>query len=147
MGARKHASKACGRVGKSVSVRRIITAIVEQQVSDATRLRRVVALFQRELGEVFGNAKVRRRNRRYEIDVAVYEKPVPGSGRAYRMPPRQITAWVKQAADKAHPRLYKRVRVDVQPWTVGRVSHKLFAPVKVVVDAVQAQQPALQGID
>ena len=64
-----------------VSVRRLLIALTERQISDETRLRRVVALFQRRLGDVFGNAQARRRNRRYELDVAVYEKPLPG-GRA-----------------------------------------------------------------
>lgn len=147
MGARDHTSEACDRVGKSVSARSIITAITERQISDDTRLRRVVALFQRELGGVFGNAKVRRRNRRYEIDVAVYEKPIPASGEAYRMSRRQIVSWIKQASDRAHPRLYRRLQVDVQPWQVGRVSRKLFAPVRVLVDAAQPQQPASQSVE
>jgi hypothetical protein len=96
----------------------------------------VVALFQRKLGDIFGNASVRRRNRRYEIDVAVYETPMPG-GRSYQMPARQIKEWIRQAAEKAHPRLYKRLTVNIQPWESGRVSHKLFAHVQVLIDAAQ----------
>ena len=119
-----------------------MAALCEQQMSDDTRLRRVVAFFQRELGDTFGNASVKRRNRRYEIDLAVYEKPIPGGAKPYRMNKRQIVAWIKNAADRAHPRLYRRLRVDVQPWLVGRVSHKQMCPVKVYVDAVQPQAPA-----
>lgn len=129
-----------------MSVRRLIIALTERQISDETRLRRVVAFFQRQLGDMFGNVQVRRRNRRYELDVAVYEKPLPG-GRAYRMPDRQIKSWIKLAADKAHPRLYKRIRVAVQPWQAGRVSKKLFAPVKVIVDAAQPQQAVAQSLE
>jgi hypothetical protein len=112
-------------------------------MSDATRLRRVVAFFQRQLGDVFGNAQARRRNHRFELDVAVYEKPLP-SGNAYKMSEKQIRSWIKLAADKAHPRLYKRVRVDIEPWRVGRASKKLFAPVRIVVDAAGAQAPAAE---
>lgn len=122
-----------------MTVQQILSEITERQLSDATRLRRVVALFQRELGNTFGNASVKRRNRRYEIDVAVYEKPIPG-GHAYKMPTRQVYEWVRQAAAKAHPRLYKRLQVDLQPWQQGRTSKKLFAHLKIMVDANQDQE-------
>lgn len=113
---------------------RSLFVLIERQMSDETRLRRAVAIFQRQLGDVFGNASARRRNGRYELDIAVYEKPVPG-GRSYRMPDRQIRAWVKLSADRAHPRLHKRLRVEVQPWRMGHASNKLFAPVRVTVIA------------
>lgn len=116
-----------------------LNQISERQLSDDTRLRRVTALFQRHLGEVFGNASVKRRNHRYEIDLAVYETPLRG-GRPYRMPGRMIREWIRQAAEKAHPRLYKRLSVEIQPWIVGHASHKMYAPVKVLVDATQPAQ-------
>ena len=111
-------------------------------MGDATRLRRAVAMFQRNLGKIFGNAGVRRRNRRYEIEVAVYETPIArtGAGRAYRMPERQIRAWIKTAADRVHPRLYRRVRVDVKPWKMGWVSKRVFCPVMINVDAGSGNQ-------
>jgi hypothetical protein len=127
-----------------VSVRRYFTALTEREISDATRLRRVVAFFQRQLGGVFGNATARRRNHRYELDLAVYEKPMPGGG-AYKMSERQIRTWIKMVADKTHPRLYKRLQVDVQPWRVGRVSKKLFAAVHIIVDAEQSQTVTAAG--
>ena len=108
--------------------------ITERQLSDDTRLRRVVALFQRRLGQIFKNASVRRRNRRYEIDVAVYETPMRG-GRGYRMPERQIREWIRQAAETAHPKLYKRMTVNIEPWKSGHVSNKLLAPVRITIDA------------
>jgi hypothetical protein len=111
--------------------------LAERQLGDATRLKRVVALFQRELGDIFGNARVRRRNRRYELGVAVYEKPVQRTGQAYRMTDRQIRVWIKQAADRAHPRLYRRMRVQTGPWQQGRVSQKLYSPVTIRIDANQ----------
>ncbi len=114
----------------------ILSQLTERQLSDETRLRRVTALFQRHLGTIFGNASVRRLNRRYEIDVAVYETPLAG-GQTFRMPPRQIKEWIRQAAAKAHPRLYKRLSVDIGQWTTGRVSSKLHVPVKILVDANQ----------
>jgi len=116
---------------------RILALLVERQISDETRLKRVVALFQRELGAIFGNASVQRRNRQYQIKVAVYEKPIPQSGQSYRPPARRISAWVKHAADKAHPRLYRRLSLNVEPWRAGHASHKLFCPVTVTVDASQ----------
>lgn len=100
-------------------------------------MRRVVALFQRTLGSLFGNASVRRRNRRYEIDVAVYERPTLG-GKPYQAPERQIKEWIRQAALRAHPRLYKRLTVNIEPWIIGRKSRRLFAPVKIIVDASPA---------
>lgn len=118
----------------------MLNALVERELSDDTRLRRTVAFFQRELGEIFGNAQAQRRNRRYEIQIAVYEKPIPGSGRAYRMPEKQIRSWVKVAADRSHPRLYRRVRVDVEPWKVGHATNKAYCPVLVSVDATQREQ-------
>ena len=121
---------------ESATALQLLNWLVERQISDATRLRRVTALFQRELGAIFGNASVRRRNRRYEIDVAVYETPLAG-GQTFRMPERQIREWIRQAAAKAHPRLYKRLSVDIGRWTTGRVSNKLHAPVKILVDASQ----------
>lgn len=124
-----------------MTAQQILTEISERQISDDTRLRRVVALFQRELGDIFGNASVKRRNRRYEIDVAVYERP----GRMIKMPDRMITEWIRKAAEKSHPRLYKRMTVNIQPWTTGRVSHKLFAPVKILIDATPTQQPSGQA--
>lgn len=113
----------------------IIEAVDQEndRLSDAIRLKRVVAAFQRNLGEIFGNAKVQRRNRRYLINVAVYEKPISGRGQGYRMDAKQIATWVKLAADRAHPRLYRRYKVNVLPWITGHASHKLFAPVKIVV--------------
>lgn len=117
--------------------RRILALLAERQISDETRLRRVVAVFQRELGAIFGNASVRRRNRQYEIQMAVYEKPIPDTGQSYRPAPRRISAWVKHAADRAHPRLYKRIHVDMEPWRVGHSSSKLFCPVRITVDARQ----------
>ena len=123
-----------------MTVVQILNRLTERQLSDQTRLRRVTALFQRQLGEIFGNASVRRRNRRYEIDVAVYETPLPG-GKTFRMPDRQIKEWIRQAAAKAHPRLYKRLSVDIGQWITGRVSNKLHAPVKVLVDANQDSAP------
>lgn len=117
--------------------KQILDEIIERQISDATMLKRVVALFQRELGAIFGNASVKRRNHRYEIDVAVYEKPIAG-GESYRMPTRQVQEWVRQAAAKAHPRLYKRLQVNVQPWKHGHASKKLFAPLHITVDARQS---------
>lgn len=122
---------------EQLSAIQILNQLTERQLGDETRLRRVTALFQRQLGEIFGNATVRRRNRRYEIDVAVYETPLAG-GRPFRMPDRQIKEWIRQAAAKAHPRLYKRLSVDIGRWTTGRVSNKLHAPVKILVDAVQS---------
>jgi hypothetical protein len=119
-----------------VTARQILNQLTERQLSDDTRLRRVVALFQRRLGEIFKNASVRRRNRRYEIDVGVYETPMKG-GRAYRMPDRQIKEWIRQAAASAHPKLYKRMTVNILPWTSGRVSNRLLAPVKITIDASQ----------
>ena len=116
----------------------VINYLAERQISDRTRLQRVVGLFQRELGAVFGNASVRRRNRRFEINLAVYEKPLVG-GRAFQMPDRQIREWIRQAAEKAHPRLYKRLTVAVQPWKSGSVTHRLFAPVQILVDASESQ--------
>ena len=121
-----------------MTVVQTLNRLTERQLSDETRLRRVTALFQRQLGEIFGNASVRRRNRRYEIDVAVYETPLAG-GRTFRMPARQIREWIRQAAEKAHPRLYKRLSVDIGRWITGRVSSKLHAPVKILVDASQTQ--------
>jgi hypothetical protein len=118
-----------------VTTRSLLGSLVERQISDATRLRRVVAHLQRNLGDIFGNAHVQRRNRRYEIRVAVYEKPIPGSGRAYRMPAQQIRAWVHHAAEQAHPRLPRRLSIAIQPWQGGRVSQKTFCPVLVNVDA------------
>jgi hypothetical protein len=120
-----------------VTTRQFLTRITERQISDDTRLRRVVALFQRELGRVFNNASVRRRNRRYEIDFAVYEQPLPG-GRPFQMPDRQINEWIRQAALKAHPRLYKRLTVNIDRWRSGHASKKLFAPVKIFIDASQS---------
>lgn len=120
-----------------MTARRFLTQLSERQIGDETRLRRVVALFQRDLGRIFGNANVRRRNRRYEIDVAVYEQPLPG-GRSFKMPERQIAEWVRQAAQKAHPRLYKRINMQVDPWRMGHASRKLFAPLRIFVDARQA---------
>jgi hypothetical protein len=117
-----------------VTSQQILAEITERQLSDETRLRRVVAFFQRELGAIFGNAQVRRRNRRYEINLAVYEKPLAAQ-RNYRMPDRHIAEWIKQAAAKAHPRLYKRLSVQIHPWKQGGFTHKLFAPVTVFVDA------------
>lgn len=117
--------------------KQILDEIAERQVSDATMLKRVVALFQRELGATFGNASVKRRNHRYEIDVAVYEKPISG-GQSFKMPSRQVHEWVRLAAAKAHPRLYKRLRVNLQPWKHGHASKKLFAPLHISVDASQA---------
>jgi hypothetical protein len=108
--------------------------IIEQQLSDETALRRVVALFQRKLGSIFGNASVRRCQRRYEIDLAVYETPIQG-GQAHRMSDRQIREWVRQAALRAHPRLYTRLEVNIGKWTGGRVSQKQFVPVQILVDA------------
>jgi hypothetical protein len=108
--------------------------LTERQISDGTRLRRVVALFQRRLGAIFGNASVTRRNRRYLIDVAVYEKPLRG-GRPYRLPPERILAWVLHAAEQAHPKLYTRLRLDIGPWTVGRSSQKEFCRVRIAVAA------------
>lgn len=128
-----------------MTVRSLITALTEREISDSTRLRRVVALFQRQLGDYFGNAQVKRRNRRYHIDVAVYEKPLPGEDAGYKMSERQIKSWVRLAAERAHPRLPKRVAVDVGPWQFGRVSKKLFAPVHIVVDAEQYQPVATTG--
>ena len=119
-----------------MTARQYLVSITERQLSNEMRLRRVVALFQRELGDIFGNATVRRRNRRYEIDMAVYERPLPG-GKAYRMPNRQVTEWIRQASVKAHPRLYKRLTLNIEPWRMGHTSRKLFAPVKVLVDATQ----------
>lgn len=115
----------------------MLDELTERQLSDETRLRRVVAFFQRELGAVFGNARVLRRNRRYEVIVAVYEKQL-ASGRVYRMPSRQIMEWIRQAANKAHPRLYKRMTIDIRPWKVGGFTHKQFAPVFIQVDAAQS---------
>jgi hypothetical protein len=117
----------------TATLRQNLELILERQISDETRLRRVVALFQRSLGEIFGNAMVRRRNRRYEVDLAVYETPIQG-GQSYRMPRRQIIEWIRQAAHKAHPRLYKRLKVDVSPWESGHASHKLYAPVKIYIE-------------
>lgn len=119
-----------------MTAKQILDEIVERQVSDETMLKRVVALFQRELGAIFGNVSVKRRNRRYEIDVAVYEKPIAG-GHSFKMPTRQVHEWVRQAAAKAHPRLYKRLRVSLQPWKNGHSSKKLFAPLHITVDANQ----------
>jgi hypothetical protein len=120
-----------------VDTAEILAEIIEEQLSDATRLKRVVAFFQRELGAIFGNARVDRRNRRYEILVAVYEKPL-GGDKTYRMPNRQISEWIRQAANRAHPRLYKRLTVQIGKWQQGGFTHKLFTPVTVVVDANQA---------
>jgi hypothetical protein len=97
-----------------------------------------VAQFERSLGDIFGNARVRRRNRRYEINVGVYEHPRTDRGQGYRMPERQIREWIRHAAHVAHPRLYKRMTVDVGRWQDGRFSNKVFAPVSIVVDAKQA---------
>src|SRR6516165_11919343 len=105
---------------------RLVAALAERQLSDQTRLKRAVALLQRELGAVFGNAQAQRRNGGYDIQIAVYEKPIPGTGQAFRMPPKQARAWVKYAADRVHPRLYRRLTVDSGSWEQGRVSHKLF---------------------
>lgn len=116
----------------------ILAEIVEQQLSDETRLKRVVAFFQRELGGIFGNARVTRRNRRYEILVAVYEKPLGGT-QTYRMPNRQITEWIRQAANRAHPRLYKRLSVQIGQWKQGGFTRKLFTPVNIGVDANQEE--------
>lgn len=117
-----------------MTARQILNQLTERQLSDDTRLRRVVALFQRKLGQIFKNASVQRRNRRYEIDVAVYETPMKG-GRGYRMPDRQIKEWIRQAAESAHPKLYKRMTVNIGPWTSGRISNKLLAPVRISIDA------------
>lgn len=118
----------------------LLNQLTERQLSDDTRLRRVVAQFQRQLGQIFKNASVRRRNRKYEIDVAVYATPM-GRGRSFQMPERQIREWIRQAAESAHPRLYKRMNVNIEPWITGRVSHKLFAPVKITIDAAQNPMP------
>jgi hypothetical protein len=117
-----------------MTVLQVLNQLTERQLSDDTRLRRVTALFQRHLGSIFGNASVRRRNRRYEIDVAVYETPL-GGDKTFRMPARQIKEWIRQAAAKSHPRLYKRLSVDIGPWSIGRVSSKYYAPVRILVDA------------
>lgn len=109
----------------------------QDRLSDATRLKRTVAGFQRNLGDIFGNAQVKRANRRYLLSVAVYEKPLGGTGQAYKMDRKQIVTWVKHAAEQAHPRLHRRMNVQVLPWRMGRVSHKLFAPVKITVEAAQ----------
>lgn len=114
-------------------------------MGDATRLRRVVALLQRSLGAIFNNASVKRRNHRYIIRIAVYEKPLPGVGQGYRMSAKQIRAWVKQAADRIHPKLYRRMAIEVEPWTTGRFSHKLFCPVNVIVDARQGEGDVNEG--
>lgn len=114
----------------------ILNRITERQLSDDTRLRRVVALFQRKLGHIFKNASVRRRNRRYEIDVAVYETPMAG-GKGFRMPERQIKDWIRVAAESAHPRLYKRMTVNIGPWKTGKLSHRLLTPVQITIDARQ----------
>jgi hypothetical protein len=114
----------------------VLSQITERQLSDETRLRRVVALFQRQLGEIFGNASVRRHNRRYEINCAVYETPLAG-GRSFRMPERQVREWIRQAAAKAHPRLYRRMSVQIGLWTHGHASQKLYLPVQIQVDAKQ----------
>jgi hypothetical protein len=66
--------------------------------------------------------------------LAVYENPLPG-GHSFKMPTRQIKEWIRQAAEKAHPRLYKRLSVDIQSWRQGPVTHRLYAPVKILVDA------------
>lgn len=118
------------------TVRRYFNALLERQISDDTALRRVVGLFQRELGDIFHNASVRRRKGQYEIDVAVYEQPTPG-GRAFRMTNRQISDWVTRAAAKAHPRLYKRLAIKFEPWRIGASSKRLFTAVKIFVDAAQ----------
>jgi len=119
-----------------VTALQILASLSEQQLSDATRLKRVVANFQRELGATFGNAMVKRRQRRWEIDLAVYEKPLTGT-KTYRMPARQIQDWVRQAANRAHPRLYKRLKMEVGAWEMGKRTQKLFAPVKIFIDASQ----------
>jgi hypothetical protein len=124
-----------------VDTTEILAEIVEQQLSDETRLKRVVAFFQRELGSIFGNARVTRRNRRYEILVAVYEKPLD-STQTYRMPNRQISEWIRQAANRAHPRLYTRLSVEIGQWKQGGFTRKLFTPVHITVDANQNNSEA-----
>ena len=121
------------------SARQIISEIAEQQTSDATRLKRVVAAFQRALGNTFGNAYVTRRNRRYEIDVAVYEQPSKDAGKPIRMDRRTILNRIMLAARQAHPRLVSRMRVDIREWQTGHTSNKLFCPVKVYVNADQRE--------
>jgi hypothetical protein len=115
------------------SARQIISEIVEQQVSDLARLKRIVAAFQRALGTTFGNASVNRRNRRYEIDVAVYEQPSTVAGKPIQMDRKTILNRIMLTARQVHPGLVRSMRVDVKPWQTGHSSHKLFCPVRIYI--------------
>ena len=115
----------------------VIRELAERQLGNDTRLRRVTAIFQRKLGDIFGNARVRRRRGRYEIDVAVYEKPLP-DGTGYRIPEQRIRAWVAHAAGQAHPKLYTRLGLEIGPWAVGRVSNKQFCWLRIIVSLLRS---------
>ncbi len=71
------------------------------------------------------------RNHNYEIRIGVYEH-----GNGYKMTPRHIKAALKQAADIAHPRLFRQMRVDVPPYTRMEKSGKVGTLVRIFLSSV-----------